>query len=327
MTRPARSSPDRPPAGDGTRDADFSRAVLEDLYRYRRKKGWLVWILWLVTGIFGGHRFYLDRTGTGLLMLFTGGGALVWWLIDALLLSSMVAGYNAEQARREAAGLPPKALEFMPPLGGYRLPSSPEWVAKRGGRARLVGDAIVLILAGTGLGAFSASSGNFEAVIAVLALIGITLSGARWQALAHMPILQSFDRWNHRLRLFYYTNDPGGPLSLAFRPIFGIIVAPFRKRARAEGRLYLQLGAVFTIAFTLIDVIQASAIRGGLSISVGSLLEDMVKTFVSVYAFAAPIGAILTTHLLLERTDRLIWTLSIVAVGAMVAGLFGFSLF
>lgn len=327
MTRPTRSPSARPAAGDGTRDADFSRAVLEDLYRYTRKRKWLAWILWLVTGIVGGHRFYLDRTGTGLVMLFTGGGALVWWLVDAFLVGSMVDAYNAEQERREAAGLPPKALEFMPPLRGYELPSSPEWVPKRGGKARLIGDAIVLILAGTGLGAFSASSGNFEAVIAVLALIGITLGGARWQALAHMPVLQSFDRWNHRLRLFYYTNDPGGPLSLAFRPIFGIIVAPFRKRARAEGRLYLQLGAVFTIVFTFLDVVQATAFRGGFSFSVGSLLEDMVKTFVSVYAFAAPIGAILTTHLLLERTDRLIWTLSMVAIGATVAGLFGFSIF
>lgn len=312
---------------DATRDADFSRAVLEDLYRYSRKRKWLAWTLWVVTGLFGGHRFYLDRTGTGLVMLFTGGGLLLWWMVDGFLLSSMVDAYNADQARREAGGLPPRALEFMPPLRGYELPSSPEWVPKRGGKGRLFGDTIVLILAGTGLGAFAASSGNFEAVIAVLALIGITLAGARWEALAHMPVLQSFDRWNHRLRLFYYTNDPGGPLSLAFRPIFGIIAAPFRKRARAEARLYLELGAVFTIVFTATDVIQATALRGGFSFSPSALIGDMVRTFVSVYAFAAPIGAILTTHLLLERTDRLIWTLSIVAVGATLAGLAGLSFF
>jgi len=313
-----------PPVGGG-RDADFSRAVLEDLYRYRRKRKSIAWVLWIVTGIFGGHRLYLDRTGTGLAMLFTGGGVLVWWLIDAFLLGSMVDGYNVDQANREAAGLPPRALDFMPPLRGFELPPSPEWVPKRGGKARLLGDVLVLVLAGTGLGAFAGSSGNFEAVIAVLALIGITLAGARWDALAHMPVLQGFDRWNHRLRLFYYTNDPGGPLTLAFRPIFGIVAAPFRKRARAEGRLYLQLGAAFTILFTLIDVLQAAAFRGGFSFSLSSLMGDMGRTFVSVYAFAAPIGAILTTHLLLERTDRLIWTLSLIAVGATVAGLFGFS--
>jgi len=327
VTGTARTPRSRPATVDGTRDADFSRAVLEDLYRYTRKRKSLAWVLWLVTGIFGGHRFYLDRTGTGLVMLFTGGGLLVWWLVDAFLLGAMVDGYNTDQARREAAGLPPRALEFMPPLRGYVLPPSPEWVAKRGGRARLLGDVLVILLAGTGLGAFAGSSGNFEAVIAVLALVGITLSGARWEVLAHMPVLQSFDRWNHRLRLFYYTNDPGGPLTLAFRPVFGIFAAPFRKRARAEGRLYLQLGAAFTILFTLLDVFQAAAFEGGFSLSIGDFAEDMGRTFVSVYAFAAPIGAILTTHLLLERTDRLIWTLSIVAVGATVSGLLGLSFF
>lgn len=321
--RPAR---DRGRGGrDASRDADFSRAVLEDLYTYPRKRKLFARILWLVTGIFGGHRFYLDRTGTGIVMLFTGGGALVWWLVDFFLLGSMVEAYNQDQAAREAAGLPPRALDFMPPLRGWELPPVPEWVAKRGGKARLVGDVLVLLIAGTGLGAFAASSGNFEAVIAVLALIGITLSGARWESLAHMPVLQSFDRWNHRLRLFYYTNDPGGPLTLAFRPIFGIIAAPFRKRARAEGRLYLQLGAVFTILFTVVDVFQAAAFRGGFSFSVSSLMRDMAQTFVSVYAFAAPIGAILTTHLLLERRDRLIWTLSVIAVLATLAGLSGLS--
>ncbi len=311
----------------GGRDADFSRAVLEDLYRYPRKRKLVARVLWLVTGIFGGHRYYLDRTGTGIVMLFTGGGALVWWLVDGFLLGSMVEDYNLDQARREAAGLPPRALAFMPPLHGFDLPPVPEWVGKRGGRGRLLGDALVLVLAGTGLGAFTASSGNFEAVLAVLALIGITLSGARWESLAHMPVLDGFDRWNHRLRLFYYTNDPGGPLSLAFRPIFGIVLAPFRKRARAEARLYLELGVAFTIVFTAVDLFQAAAFRSGFSFSVPSLVGDMLKTFVSVYAFAAPIGAILTTHLLLERTDRLIWTLSVIAVGATVAGLFGFSIF
>jgi hypothetical protein len=31
--------------------------------------------------------------------------------------------------------------------------------------------------------------------------------------------------------------------------------------------------------------------------------SDIAMTFVSIYAFAAPIGAILTTHVLLEKRD------------------------
>ncbi len=297
--------------------------MLEDLYRYPRKRLAVARLLWLTTGLTGGHRLYLDRPGTGMLMLFTGGGAGIWWIVDFFRLPSMVRLLNEDQARREAGGLPPRALDFMPPLRGFELPPSPEWTARRGGAGRLAGDVLVLLLAGTMLGAFSAASGNVEALIAVVALIGITLLGARWEALAHMPVLRDFDRWHHRLRLFYYVNDPGGPVRLAFRPFFGVL-APFRRRARAEGRLYLELGIGFTIAFTLIDVIQTVGFgRGGLSISAEPFMRDLALTFVSVYAFAAPIGAILTTHLLLERTDRLLWVLSSVAVAATVAGAAG----
>lgn len=306
----------------GRRDADFSRAVLEDLYRYPRKKPLFAYLLWGTTGLLGGHRFYLDRIGTGVAQLFTGGGLVVWWIVDLFLVRGMVREYNAEQAKREAAGLPPRALEFMPPLRGRALPPVPAWAAKRKGRARLVGDALVLALAGLMLGAFTSKSGNPEAVIAVLALVSITLLGARWDALATMPVLGELDRWHHRLRLFYFTNDPGGPLGLALRPIFGILLAPFRKRGRAEGRLYLQFGAVVTVAFTLLDVLQSVGLsRGGLSLDLEPFMRDMALTFVSVYAFAAPIGAILTTHLLLERRDRVLWILSAIALTGLAAGL------
>ena len=312
-------------AGGGSyRDADFSRAVLDDLYRYPRKRRWIAWVLWLTTGVMGGHRFYLDRAGSGAVMLFTLGGAGLWWLLDAFFIGRMTTEYNQEQERRKAAGLPPRALAFMPPLRGADLPPEPEWVGRRGGRLRLVGDVFVLVIAGAALGGFASGTGNFEPVIAVLALIAITNLGARWEALARMPILDGFDRWNHRLRLYYYVTDPGGPLSLALRPIFGMIVAPFRKKARAEARLYLQLGAVFTIFFTGLDILESvSFSEGGPDISPRVFFGDLVQTFFSVYAFAAPIGAILTTHLLLERRDLILWILSGVALVAIATGLVG----
>jgi len=308
------------------RDADFSRAVLEDLYRYPRKRKWLARLLWLPPmGLLGAHRFYLDRTGTGIAMMFTLGGAGAWWIVDFFLLPGIVRAFNEDQAEREAEGLPPRSLSFMPPLGGGLLPETPHWAEKRGGQTRLGGDILLLLLFGAALGAQTISTGNPEPVIAVIALVAITLLGARWDALAQIPILSGFDRWNHRLRLFYFVTDPGGPVKLALRPIFGLAIAPFRKRARAEARLYLQLGAWFTVIFTAMDLLQAISFGGGFSFSPVSLFGDMLQTMVTVYLFAAPIGAILTTHLLLERTDRLLWTLSGVTVLAVVLGMVGFS--
>jgi TM2 domain-containing membrane protein YozV len=304
------------------RHADFSRAVLEDLYRYPRKNPRIAFALWALTGLFGGHRFYLDRTGTGLIMMFTSGGAVIWWLVDLWLIRKMVLEFNEEQAQREMEGLPPKALSFMPPARGATLPPFPEWVAKRGGRKRLYGDVLVLAIDGVAVGAFASKSGNYEPVIAILALSAITLLGARWDALATVPLLRGFDRWSHRLRLFYYTNDPGGPLKLFFRPIVGLVSAPFRKRARAEAWLYLQVGAWFTIVFTGLDVVQSVGIgAAGLDFHPLSFVMDAATTFASIYAFAAPIGAILTTHVLLEKRDLVVWVLTGVALGATLLGM------
>jgi hypothetical protein len=46
--------------------------------------------LWLVLGLLGGHRYYLGRVGSGVLMTITIGGLGVWWLLDLFLLSGMV---------------------------------------------------------------------------------------------------------------------------------------------------------------------------------------------------------------------------------------------
>jgi hypothetical protein len=42
----------------------------------------------VLLGPFGGHRFYLGKTGTGFLMLATLGGVGIWYLYDVILIAS-----------------------------------------------------------------------------------------------------------------------------------------------------------------------------------------------------------------------------------------------
>lgn len=43
-------------------------------------------LLSIFFGVFGCDRFYVGRTGLGVLKLITLGGYLIWWLIDVILL-------------------------------------------------------------------------------------------------------------------------------------------------------------------------------------------------------------------------------------------------
>ncbi len=59
------------------------------------------WLLALLLGVVGADRFYLGKVGTGLLKLFTLGGAGIWVLIDLILV---LAGATRDRLGRPLAG-------------------------------------------------------------------------------------------------------------------------------------------------------------------------------------------------------------------------------
>jgi len=45
-------------------------------------------VLGLTLGVFGAHRFYAGKIGTGLLMLCTAGGLGIWYLVDNIMIAA-----------------------------------------------------------------------------------------------------------------------------------------------------------------------------------------------------------------------------------------------
>lgn len=61
-----------------------------------------------VLGPFGGHRFYVGKTGTGVVMALTLGGAGLWWLYDLVLVASgSFRDVNDRQVTRWEVEAPP----------------------------------------------------------------------------------------------------------------------------------------------------------------------------------------------------------------------------
>jgi TM2 domain-containing membrane protein YozV len=58
-----------------------------------KSKG-VAYLLWFFLGIFSAHRFYLGKTGSGILYLVTGQLFGIGWIIDLFTLGGMVDNYN-----------------------------------------------------------------------------------------------------------------------------------------------------------------------------------------------------------------------------------------
>jgi hypothetical protein len=77
-----------------------------------------------ILGPFGAHRFYVGKTGTGILMLCTLGGAGLWYLYDLIMIAGgsfrdahgrLVSVWDPEQPTRLGA-LPPEVMEELSSL-------------------------------------------------------------------------------------------------------------------------------------------------------------------------------------------------------------------
>lgn len=54
-------------------------------------------LLAIFLGVFGFHRFYVGKAGTGVLMLLTGGGFLIWLLVDIIMIA--IGSFTDKQRR------------------------------------------------------------------------------------------------------------------------------------------------------------------------------------------------------------------------------------
>ncbi len=299
-------------------DPDFAQEVVNDLYRYRFKSHSTTRLLHLFTGILGGHRFYLGKPLSGLIFLLSGGGGLVLWIWDFTQIKQLVAEHNKIENDRQQAGLAPQGLSFLPPLAKLDLESPPVWAERRNKRSVLFGGFALLALIGLTMGVISGSTEIIEPPIIMVVLMATTLVSARWPGMRNIPLLRELTRWNHRLRLYYLTTDPGSIWLLAARPIVGVFIAPWRKQSRAEVRLYLQLGIAFGLTFTAVDAYELR--DSGFWVAFGLSLAELAQTVVYTYVFVAPVGAILITQQLLARKD---WVVLLMCLTTLFTGYLG----
>ena len=70
---------------------------MEEMIVSSDKSRGVAFVLALVLGVFGAHRFYAGKVGTGLLQLGTLGGLGIWYLYDVILVAS--GGFRDKEGR------------------------------------------------------------------------------------------------------------------------------------------------------------------------------------------------------------------------------------
>lgn len=72
--------------------------MLESEMNKVRKNKTPAWLLWVFTGPFGGHRFYMGDIGYAIAMLFLGWATFgIWWLVDAFFINKRIEEKNNEK--------------------------------------------------------------------------------------------------------------------------------------------------------------------------------------------------------------------------------------
>ncbi|MGB2426851.1 MAG: TM2 domain-containing protein [Alteromonas sp.] len=303
-----------------TDDPDFSQTVIDELYCPKPKYASVALLLAIFLGLFGGHRFYLGMVLTGTVMFLSAGGGFICWIVDIFRIKTLVREHNQRQQERQDAGLPPNDLAFLPPKVDFTINRPAAWLPKRSSKGRVYGSLFLLTLIGFILGVISGPTGTYEPTIILIIFIIASLVTARIKLAAQVPLIASLTRWVHRLRLYYYSVDPGNIWLLGLRPLYGVFFAPFTKKARAEVRLYFELGLIFSILFVVSDLFEIAQ-QNSIWAGIGRAIAEFVQTLIFTYLFVAPVGALLTTQILLSRRDWVIWLLSAACVYGIYIGL------
>jgi hypothetical protein len=301
-----------------------------DLQRYPLRTRRSLTLIWLFTGIFGGHRYYLQRVGSGVLMTLTYGGAGVWWILDGFRLKQMLAAYNGEQNFRRKRSLPPMELDFLPTLDTRVLERRPVWfLAGSIARSTLRWDVAVVAAVGFILGRLTIGDGwsdlNVEPLAALLALLALVNFEPLLLSLRRYRVVQEVLQWYLKLKLYYHQNAVPKPLALLVRPLTGLFLVIFRRRRSGEARLYMELGVVFSVLFSVASLIQgeywALISKGNMPALVREWLGETVTSFFLTYTCLTPIGATLLKVELMRRPSFQRYVLTAATLGAVVLGL------
>jgi len=88
----------------------------------------VAYFLWLISGCgaLGFHRFYLGKTGTGVLWFCTGGMAMVGAIYDLINMPRLVEDANIRESYRASLGMGRQGYRPLP----MELPNKPESIEK-----------------------------------------------------------------------------------------------------------------------------------------------------------------------------------------------------
>ena len=75
----------------------------------------IAFILAIVLGVFGAHRFYVGKIGTGILMVCTVGGLGIWYLYDVIMIAA--GSFRDADDRRVLRWDPESSEDMHPELG------------------------------------------------------------------------------------------------------------------------------------------------------------------------------------------------------------------